>query len=110
MIQDDTRVESDKMVVAVNKLSNKVEQMYLYGRVKIIGDKQTVTSEYGEYRISTRILVLKNNVKLYKDGNIITGETLHYDFKLRQANLVGDTSKVNNKRVKAVIVPASKTK
>jgi len=110
MTQNGARIESNEMIAVANKASNQIERIYLHGKVKIIDEEQTATSEYGEYIMATSVLILKNNVKLYKNNNVITGETLYYNSKLRQANLVGSEKKSEGKRVKAVIIPADKHK
>jgi lipopolysaccharide transport protein LptA len=110
MLREDTTVKANKMIALINGSSNRLEKIYLYGNIKIINDEQTSTSEYGEYVVATSILTLKDQVKLLKAGNTMSGEVLHYNFKTKKADLIGqkDHSKgAGNKRVRAVILPGS---
>ncbi len=97
-----TNISSDKLEVFWQK---KVGNFL--GHVTITDNKQTATGEYGEYNVATSMLTLKDKVKLIKDGNILTGELLHYNLKTQQADLV-NTSTNNNQRVRAVIIPKKK--
>ncbi len=111
LLRDGTKVEADKMTAIINPSTNKLEKIYAYGHVKIIDEENTATSEYGEYIVSTSILTLKDQVKLYKDNNILLGELLHYSFITKKADLVGspeNTTKNGKKRVRAIIIPKSK--
>lgn len=101
MIKDDVTVKADKMEVLTNKSNNKIEKIYLYNNVEIINGKERATSEYGELILKTSILTLKQKVKLYQQDNVITGETLYYNFKSKQANLIA----AENNRVRAIIHP-----
>jgi lipopolysaccharide transport protein LptA len=104
LLRDGTKVEADKMTAIISSSSNKLEKIYTYGNVKITDQENIATSEYGEYIVSTSILTLKDQVKLYKDGNVLSGELLHYSFLSKKADLVGSPQK-NNGRVRAVIIP-----
>ena len=104
LLRNGTKVEADKMTAIINHQTNKLEKIYTYGNVKITDKNHKSTSEYGEYILATSILTLKDNVKLYKGDNIMSGELLHYNFITEKANLVG-ASNEKNKRVKAVITP-----
>ncbi len=110
LLRDGTKVEADKMTAIISPITDKLEKIYAYGHVKIIDEENTATSEYGEYTVSTSILTLKDQVKLYKDNNILLGELLHYSFITKKADLVGSSEKnaKNGKRVRAIIIPKSK--
>ena len=112
LLRDGTKVEADKMTAIINPGTNKLEKIYAYGHVKIIDKDNTATSEYGEYIVSTSILTLKDQVKLYKDNNILLGELLHYSFITKKADLVGSSENTikngKKERVRAIIIPKSK--
>lgn len=108
LLNQGTTVKANKMTALLNKKTNELEKIFLYENIRIINKEQTSTSEYGEYDINSSILTLSNNVQLHKQGNIMNGEVLHYNFKTKNANLIGQKNKTNNKRVKAIIIPNSK--
>ncbi len=107
LIREETRVEADKMIAILNPKTDKLDKIFAYGNVKIIDKENTATGEYGEYIVATEILTLKDQVKLYKDNNVISGELLHYNFTTKKADLVS-SPKSNNGRVRAVIIPNKK--
>lgn len=107
LTKNGTVVEADKMIAILNPKTDKLEKVRAYGNVKIIDKDSTATGEYGEYIVSTEILTLKDQVKLYKDSNVISGELLYYNFNTKKADLVG-APKANNNRVSAVIIPEKK--
>ena len=103
LLKDNIIVKADKMeIFTTNK---KIEKIYLYNNVEIISGEERSTSEYGELIMKTSILTLKQKVKLYKQGNMIMGETLHYNFKSKQADLIGKASESKANRIKAIINP-----
>ena len=105
LTKESTTVKSDKMTAIVNTKTNQLEKILCFGNVNITDKKQTATGLYGEYIVATSILTLKDKVSLKKDGNILTGELLHYNFNFQQADLVGASQEQGNKRVKAIIIP-----
>ena len=106
LTKDGTIVQADKMTAIMNPKTNQLDKIHTYGHVKITNKDQIATGEYGEYIVATSILTLRHKVELLKQGNVITGEVLHYNFNTQKADLVGAPQK-NNQRVKAVIIPKS---
>lgn len=107
LLRNGTKVEADKMTVIINPETNKIERIFVYSNVKIIDKDNVATSKYGEYVVATSILTLKDQVKLHKNGSVLSGELLHYDFNAKKADLVGSSDNKSNQRVKAVIIPKS---
>lgn len=107
LTKNGTVVEADKMIAILNPITDKLEKVRAFGKVKITDKDSTATGEYGEYLVANEILTLKGNVKLYKDNNIISGELLHYNFTTKKADLVG-APKAKKNRVSAVIIPEKK--
>jgi lipopolysaccharide transport protein LptA len=108
LTKEGTIVKSAKMTVIMNPKTNQLDRVYAYGKVKIIDKEQTSTSEYGEYIVSTGILTLKDQVKLFKDNNVMNGELLHYNFNTKKSDLIGSSKKKKTKRARAVIIPKNK--
>lgn len=103
LTKNGTIVEADKMIAKINPKTDKLDRVHAYGKVKITDKNNIATGEYGEFLVATETLTLKDNVKLYKDNNMISGELLHYNFTTKKADLVGDP-KTDKKRVSAVII------
>lgn len=108
VIKNGTEVRANKMVVFLDKSTDEIEKIFLYGNVKIIDKENTSTSEYGEYFEKTSILTLKNNVKLNRNGSVLTGEVLNYNFNTKRADLVGEVNSQGKRRVKAEITNTTK--
>ncbi len=106
LTRDGTIVEADKMTAIMDPITNQLEIIHAYGHVKIINKEQTAIGEYGKYIVATSILTLKDKVQLIKQGNVMTGELLYYNFNTQKANLVS-TSEKSNQRVRAIILPKS---
>lgn len=108
LLRNGTTVEADKMTVMVNPKTDKIDKIFVYSNVKITDKDNVATSEYGEYIVSTSILTLKDQVKLYRDNHVLSGELLHYNFNTKKADLVGSPDSKANNRVKATIIPKNK--
>lgn len=109
LTKDGSIVKADKMTAFIGEHSKELEKVYAYGNVRIIDENQEATGEYGEYIVSKSLLILKNNVTLNREGSIVKGELLHYNFEQKKADLVGSPKDdSNSQRVKAIIIPKKK--
>lgn len=104
LLNDKTTVTTNKMIAKINPKTNQLEIIYLIGNVKIIDGENEAISEYGEYEVKKEILTLKDNVILNKNGNLIKGSLLHYNFNSKKADIVNTINK-DKGRVRAIILP-----
>lgn len=105
LTREGTIVKADKMTAVIGEKSQQLEKVYAYGNVTIIDQNQQATGEYGEYVVAKSLLILKDNVTLNKEGSLVKGELLNYDFEKKKADLVGGAIKNEKQRVRALIIP-----
>lgn len=103
--QDSLDIYGDKMLVELkndgsntSEESSKIKYIKITGNVRIITDSEQITAEQAEYKPKQNSIVLKRNVELRQNNNVVTGDELIYDLENKSARII---SKGEKQRIKA---------
>ena len=98
-IKDKTTITANKIVAILNKNSSnqQIKKLVATGKITFKREGETVTGQEAIYNIEKDIIVVKGNVNLIRDDNIMLGETLIINLKTGLSKLSGSQS---NKKVK----------
>lgn len=103
-------MEVDMEKSAANKEEHGgISKAVLTGGVDITNVSDNATSETGEYDGKTGVMILRGNVVLKQNGNIMYGDELVYSSRTGESVLKRDPKK-SNSRVRAHIVPKKESK
>jgi lipopolysaccharide export system protein LptA len=91
-----TIIKADKIVAVMAKTdNNKIEKLLANGNIKFSKNDQLASGNKAVYYLEQDKIIIKGNVSLERDGNIIKGEKLVIDFLTGLSKM--DSSNSNQK-------------
>ena len=104
--QGEVRLHANFMrVQAEGGKSAKIDKIYAQGNVVIAAPSGTATGDSGVYDVTPRIVILKGNVVLTRDKNVMRGPLLTVNLITGRANLSGGTEQ--HGRIQGLFTPKS---
>ena len=79
--------------IAEKKDSGEIDTLHAIGNVKFVRDREEAYGKEAIYDLKKEIIVIKGNVSLKKDGNIMVGEKLLIDFQSGISQIEGAKNK-----------------
>ncbi len=103
-IQGDRNIKADKLIVYLNKekSSNEVLLIEAEGNVVFTNNQEIASGQEARYDLIKNNIILKNDVKLKKDENIMAGQILEMDLETGISKI---KSKKENDRVRIRFSP-----
>lgn len=107
-VYQDMILTAQKLVINYDDKSesdDKIKSVMAFGKVKLVQNQDTVTSEYAEYYPVKNNITFKDSVVMNRNGNILQGEHLVIDTITKKAKMLAG----KGQRVKAIYYkPAEK--
>lgn len=91
---------SEKLVYDYKENKKGKDKIFLYKSIKLETGEEIVYAEYGMYDVTKEVLILEDNVRIFKNGNEVLGESFHYSMK----DKVGKMISTPKNRVRANIL------
>ena len=93
-IQGNRMIFANKIVANIaKKNSGEIDTLHAIGNVKFIRDAEEANGKEAIYDLKKETIVIKGNVSLKKDGNIMVGEKLLIDFQSGISQIEGAKNK-----------------
>ncbi|MGV8995738.1 MAG: lipopolysaccharide transport periplasmic protein LptA [Parvibaculaceae bacterium] len=119
-VQGDTRLRADRLKATYapgpNGGKTQIRQIVATGRVHVLSkDDQSADGDWARYNVTTREIVMGDQVVLRQGKNVIRGTQLFIDLNSGLSRVTGGASaglptKSGNGRVKALFQPSDATK
>lgn len=101
--QEDLTLRCDKLTLRTSRAEVKaIDHVVAEGHVYFTWNKDEAEGDHAVYDLTKQHITLTGQVRLKRDGNVLTGTKLTYDLPTGKVRLVNSGS---NGRVKATIVP-----
>ncbi|MCD9501632.1 lipopolysaccharide transport periplasmic protein LptA [Photobacterium phosphoreum] len=110
IVQGGITIKADKAVIKLNGKTKELKTIEVYGKPayfkRVMEDGKVITGEsgYGIYTPSDSMMVLKKNVKVIQNGNIIRANEISYNLKAQFMKATGTKSQ----QVKTKLLPETK--
>ena len=97
-IRDNVRIENTSMVLLTDSLNYErdAELGYFFGGGTLLDEKNTLTSDYGQFHTSTKIATFRKDVYLESEDYSLSSDTLIYNTDLHTAYFVSPTEIVSD--------------
>ena len=80
-IQGETTIKANKIIAVLSEdNSQQIKELQAIGKVVFLKDRQLATGDKATYYINQEKVIIRGNVELKRDDNIIKGEKLIIDF------------------------------
>ena len=97
-IQGQTTIKANKIIAILSEdNSQQIKELQAVGKVVFLKDKQLATGDKATYYINQEKVIIRGNVELKRDDNIIKGEKLIIDFLTGLSKMEGSGA---NQKVK----------
>ena len=97
-IQGQTTIKANKIIAVLSEdNSQQIKELQAIGKVVFLKDKQLATGDKATYYINQEKVIIRGNVELKRDDNVIKGEKLIIDFLTGLSKMEGSST---NKKVK----------
>ena len=97
-IQGQTTIKANKIIAVLSEdNSQQIQELQAIGKVVFLKDKQLATGDKATYYINQEKVIIRGNVELKRDDNVIKGEKLIIDFLTGLSKMEGSST---NKKVK----------
>ena len=97
-IQGETTIKANKIIAVLSEdNSQQIQELQAIGKVVFLKDKQLATGDKATYYINQEKVIIRGNVELKRDDNVIKGEKLIIDFLTGLSKMEGSST---NKKVK----------
>ena len=97
-IQGQTTIKANKIIAVLSEdNSQQIKELQAIGKVVFLKDKQLATGDKATYYINEEKVIIKGNVELKREDNIIKGEKLIIDFLTGLSKMEGSST---NQKVK----------
>ena len=97
-IQGQTTIKANKIIAILSEdNSQQIKELQAVGKVVFLKDKQLATGDKATYYINEEKVIIRGNVELKRDDNIIKGEKLIIDFLKGLSKMEGSST---NQKVK----------
>ena len=97
-IQGQTTIKANKIIAVLSEdNSQQIKELQAIGKVVFLKDKQLATGDKATYYINEEKVIIRGNVELKRDDNIIKGEKLIIDFLKGLSKMEGSST---NQKVK----------
>tara|TARA_B100001248_G_C27097938_1_gene325669 strand:+ start:87 stop:545 length:459 start_codon:yes stop_codon:yes gene_type:complete len=92
-IQGETTIKANKIIAVLSEdNSQQIKELKATGKVVFLKDKQLATGDKATYYLNQERVIIKGNVELKRDGNIIKGEKLVIDFLTGLSRMEGSST------------------
>ena len=97
-IQGQTTIKANKIIAVLSEdNSQQITELQAIGKVVFLKDKQLATGDKATYYINQEKVIIRGNVELKRDDNVIKGEKLIIDFLTGLSKMEGSGT---NQKVK----------
>ena len=97
-IQGQTTIKANKIIAVLSEdNSQQIKELQAIGKVVFLKDKQLATGDKATYYINQEKVIIRGNVELKRDDNVIKGEKLIIDFLTGLSKMEGSST---NQKVK----------
>ena len=97
-IQGQTTIKANKIIAVLSEdNSQQITELQAIGKVVFLKDRQLATGDRATYYINEEKVIIRGNVELKRDDNIIKGEKLIIDFLTGLSKMEGSST---NQKVK----------
>ena len=97
-IQGQTTIKANKIIAVLSEdNSQQIKELQAIGKVVFLKDKQLATGDKATYYINQEKVIIRGNVELKRDDNVIKGEKLIIDFLTGLSKMEGSGT---NQKVK----------
>ena len=97
-VQGETTIEANKIIAVLSEdNSQQIKELQAIGKVVFLKDKQLATGDKATYYINQEKVIIRGNVELKRDDNVIKGEKLIIDFLTGLSKMEGSST---NQKVK----------
>tara|TARA_B100001248_G_C27323062_1_gene427701 strand:+ start:208 stop:666 length:459 start_codon:yes stop_codon:yes gene_type:complete len=97
-IQGETTIKANKIIAVLSEdNSQQIKELQAIGKVVFLKDRQLATGDKATYYINQEKVIIRGNVELKRDDNIIKGEKLIIDFLTGLSKMEGSGT---NQKVK----------
>ena len=97
-IQGQTTIKANKIIAVLSEVnSQQIKELQAIGKVVFLKDKQLATGDKATYYINQEKVIIRGNVELKRDDNVIKGEKLIIDFLTGLSKMEGSST---NQKVK----------
>ena len=97
-IQGQTTIKANKIIAVLSEVnSQQIKELQAIGKVVFLKDKQLATGNKATYYINQEKVIIRGNVQLKRDDNVIKGEKLIIDFLTGLSKMEGSGT---NQKVK----------
>ena len=97
-IQGQTTIKANKIIAVLSEVnSQQIKELQAIGKVVFLKDKQLATGDKATYYINQEKVIIRGNVELKRDDNVIKGEKLIIDFLTGLSKMEGSGT---NQKVK----------
>ncbi len=97
-IQGQTTIKANKIIAVLSEdNSQQIKELQAIGKVVFLKDKQLATGDKATYYINEEKVIIRGNVELKRDDNVIKGEKLIIDFLKGLSKMEGSST---NQKVK----------
>ena len=97
-IQGQTTIKANKIIAVLSEdNSQQIKELQAIGKVVFLKDQQLATGDKATYYINQEKVIIRGNVELKRDDNVIKGEKLIIDFLTGLSKMEGSGT---NQKVK----------